>query len=329
MSFQIGGKTVTPERPLIIAEIGSNWLDLDECLTSIRRAAACGADAVKFQMFNFRGLYGKDEKSKPTWYNKKHELPVEWLPSLRAEADNSGVELMISCFSPDLLPTVDPYVHCHKIASSELTNIDMVEKVADYGKPIFVSCGGAAESQITTALTALSGCMVILNYCVAAYPAKHANLFIINELKKFGYPVGFSDHSMDYVYLPQAALRLHGAVCLEKHVTFVNHTTPDSHHSLKPHEFKMMVDYIRGRRRPMVGPVSEEIEFLSRHKRRMVATDNIKKGEEFLWGTNVGAYRAENPSDDVVSPFLKVTLEGKFSVRDISVGSSIKPTDFV
>lgn len=326
--IQLGRKQVTPERPLIIAEIGSNWLELSDCLQSIRKAAECGADVVKFQTFTFQGLYGTDPKKKPTWYNKQHELPTEWLSQLRSECDSSGVELMISCFSPDMVGTVDSMVHMHKLASSEITNMDLIEAIADTGKPVFLSIGGSSESQITTALSALQGSMVILNYCVAAYPARHCNLFVIDELKKFGHPVAFSDHSMDNVYLPQAACRMHGAIAIEKHVTFVNHTTPDSHHSLKPNEFKIMVDYLRGRRVAMIQPLAEEVEFLMRHKRRLVAMVDIKKGEEFQYNGNVGAYRAVNPCDDVISPFAKSSLVGKFAVRDIVTGASIKPTDF-
>ena len=46
--------------PFIIAEVGSCWETWEHCKDAINLAKNCGADAVKFQLFNHKDLYGKD-----------------------------------------------------------------------------------------------------------------------------------------------------------------------------------------------------------------------------------------------------------------------------
>ena len=92
------------EKPFIIAEIGSNWLTIDDCFFSIKQAKYAGADAVKFQVFDHESLYGSHK-------NMAHVLPVMWLPALAARCNEIGIEFMCSAFSPELAELVNPYVN--------------------------------------------------------------------------------------------------------------------------------------------------------------------------------------------------------------------------
>lgn len=324
--ISIHNHTISNENPFIIAEIGSNWETIDDCRESIRTAKLVGADAVKFQAFNFKALYGLDRSKAPSFYEKKHELPLEWLQQLVQEANNARIQFMVSAFDTGILQEIDKFVSCHKVASSKISDRMFLEKIANYGKPVFLSTGSASESEVSLGLSALGGCSVILNYCVSSYPALNVDLFKIDELRKLGVPhIGFSDHSRDYTYLPRAAVQLHGAVSVEKHLTCVNATTPDSGHSLKPTEFKHMVQLIRGTKKSYVGPSPDESDMILRHKDRWVATSDMKASDILAHGDNYGSHRSIYPESDTISPFRNI--DGLQIKRDIKAGDCIRNLD--
>jgi len=88
---------------------------------------------------------------------------------------------------------------------------------------------------------------ITLLHCVSLYPCpiELANLNTIKTLKKFGYPVGYSDHTLSVVSIPCAAVAL-GATVIEKHFTLNRYAEgPDHAMSLGPYQFSEMVREIR------------------------------------------------------------------------------------
>lgn len=323
--INIGNFVLGQEKPFIIAEIGSNWKTQEDCLTSVGIARSCGADAVKFQMFNFKGMYGLSKKSMPTFYDPKAELPIEFLNPINEACNSYGIKLMISSFDEDLLCECDRFVECHKVASSKITNRKYLERVGSFGKPIFLSCGAANEADISLALTCLSGCSVILNYCVAGYPATEIDLFTIGELKKIKPEVGFSDHTKDFTYIPRAAVKLHGAIALEKHLSCIPSVSMDSGHSLTPSQFKTMVDYINGTKQTHIGPTAQEKDMILRHRDRWIATALIKAGDILSEGDNIGCHRSITAESDIISPFRDIS--GLPAKRAIQAGHAVGGLD--
>ena len=321
--LQVGNFTLGAGKPFIIAEIGSNWKTIEDCQESIKIAKQVGADAVKFQLLNFESLYGLPKKMAPSWYDKDSELPTEWLSLLRQECDTHRIQLMLSAFGVDLAHKVDQYVHCHKIASSEITNVALLEAISDFSKPVFLSTAGASSAKIELALGVLSGVSVVLNYCVGAYPANGTDLFKLNKLAEYGNPVGFSDHSKDFIYLPRAAVDNHGAVAIEKHLTCIKANTPDSPHSLNPAQFKTMVDVLHGRRRTTLNPSIEESDMVLKHQRRLVVTEDVKKGGK----VEIGVFRAVHPSADGINPFEMKTFLDRTAARDLKAGQTLGMLD--
>jgi len=235
----------------IIAEVGSNWKTLEDCLFSIAEAKRVGADAVKFQLFNPHEMHGGE----CTYIlGGTPHLDPAWIPGLADQAKNAGIEFMCTAFSPYGYATIDRYVSRHKVASAEITDLDILRTVNSFKKPVYLSTGGATLEQIQAALDVLKDCPVTIMYCVTAYPARVVDFAQLDYMKMLYGPrfsFGYSDHSTDVLIIPSMAQFL-GCTVIEKHVNFTSHTdTDDAPHSLSASEFALMARMIRGEKIPL------------------------------------------------------------------------------
>ena len=223
----------------VIAEVGSNWKTLEDCIKSIKLAKSAGADVVKFQYYTNKDLYGVD--------GERECIPA--MMQLNQVAKDNQIEFMCTAFSPFMYCTVNSFVTTHKIASSEITDENILKTVNGFKKPVILSTGGARTLQVANALSLLKDCPVTIMYCVVAYPARVIDFRVLEAYQEFfgrDYSYGYSDHSIDVLNIPKLAEKS-GATVLEKHVNFTDHAdTPDAPHSLNFHEFKLMVDHLKG-----------------------------------------------------------------------------------
>lgn len=309
----------------IIAEVGSNWHTFEDCLYSIEAAKKAGADAVKFQCFTFKSLYGLPPDKMPKTYSKDYELPLEWIAKLKSKADSVGIEFMCSTFDPDTMRAVDQYVNAHKIASSDLNYKELLDMAVRLRKPVFLSTGGSTEASIALAQAHLSDLEVCLMYCVSAYPASSVNLFVIDKLKKMSPLVGFSDHTLDTNYIPLSAVKNHGALAIEKHFNALSvKNTPDAAHSLDELQFTSMVDLIRGHRSIQIQPsLPAEEEMLLKHKRRLIAISDIKGGEKLVLNQNYGVFRSLSSDASALPPYVAEEISGKLAAKAAFLGEPI------
>ncbi len=332
-------------KPFVIAEVGSNWTSYNDCKDSIAMAKAVGADAAKFQAFNGKALFGsvsaaeKDAAGEPQLtglLDGGYNLPLDWIPKLAERCKKVGIEFLCTAFSPELVKAVDPYVEVHKIASSDLTSPEMLEAVKATGKPVILSCGASSKTDVAIALRGhekiswkgFEGSKVVLLYCNSAYPSREHNLFLMEELKRYGGPVGYSDHSLDVIYAPLSAVKHFGAVVIEKHFKLRDDMqTPDAPHSLNPDQFQLMVDYIRGKRSIEVAPSKEEKDMLLKHNRRLIATADLKPGTTLKRNENYGAFRSLEEDSNGLSPFFWEQLEGKTLNKEVLAGKGLSTSD--
>jgi len=246
----------------IVAEIGNNHNgDPDTAKKLIDAAAAAGVDAVKFQ--TFRGLdivsprvaaheykdwniEGFDQ-----WYQflDSIALPFDKHAEVFQHASQAGVipfSTPTSTAAVALLESIG--TRLYKIASMDVTNVQLLEAVSRTGKPVILSTGMALEEEITLAVDFFDRQNLAVLHCVSDYPLnpQDANLRSIAWLKeRFGCPVGFSDHSLGNE-LVTAAVAM-GAVIIEKHITLDRQSTrkAEHHFALEPAELKQMVKKIR------------------------------------------------------------------------------------
>ncbi len=223
--------------PYIIAEIGFNHEgEMDAAEEMIRAAARAGADAVKFQTFRALDLA---LPSAPHYAAiKAGELNLEQHLRLKSVADEVGIEFLSTPFSRwavDLLERVG--VAAYKVASMDCTNRYLLGRIAETGKPLYLSTGMASLAEIGDTLEYLAGAgagPVTILHCLSLYPARaeDLNLNAIPMLKDlFGVRVGYSDHYPGAKACLAAALL--GAEVIETHFTLnTAREGGDHHHSV-------------------------------------------------------------------------------------------------
>lgn len=320
--------------PWIVAEVGSNYRDLADCMNAVNLAKNCGATHVKFQHFSKRDLYGRD------CFSTDRQIPLDWVIKLKEKADAAGIGFICSTFSVEGIKALDPYVSVHKVASAEAVHIEMLQELAKIGKPVIISTGGCNPGDLMPARSILAGVPLILAYCVSNYPAWDINLDYYLDLASFGvhqrdycmFAMGFSDHTLDRGWLSHfiAGLPSFSACAyFEKHVNFCGiEDSPDAPHSLNTDQFKIYCSRITGfsdNRQTM----PEEQPFIERHKRRLIATQNIAEGEAFLLNKNYGIYRSTTPDRNGLQAALCYEIHEKRAAKPIAKGSPIAGTDIL
>jgi pseudaminic acid synthase len=341
--YSIADRSIGPGHPTyIIAEVSANHnQNFDEAVRMIREAKSMGADAVKLQTYtpdtitidSDRPEFIVGQKSE-LWAGKRlYDLygeaytPWDWQPKLKRIADEIGIHLFSSPFdrtAVDFLEAMD--VPAYKIASFEVVDLPLIQKVAKTGKPIIMSTGMATLAEIDDAVRAAKeagNSQIALLKCTSAYPAppEGMNLATIPHLAQaFGVPAGLSDHTLG-ISVPVAAVAL-GACIIEKHFTMSRSVPgPDSAFSLEPHEFKSMVEAVRVAEKA-IGRVSygvDEKESQSRiFRRSLYVVANIKAGEA-ITERNVRSIR---PANGLPPKYLPQVL-GKKAARDLPKGTPL------
>lgn len=306
-------------RVYVIAEVGSNWRTDDDLVRTVDLAKAAGADAVKFQYFTKDELYG------PT-YIPEVSFPFERLAD---KAKAVGIDFLCSAFSPEGVAIVDPYVEAHKVASSEMSHIRILEAVKRTGKPAIISTGAYFVADILRVMDFMGEHPVIPLHCNVSYPTKLVDLAKLTRLLKAGViggdrPWGYSDHTLSIDAVPAFLCGILGACVYEKHFNPLDLTdTPDAPHSLNLNEFKIMCSYLNGR--PIDGTEEEEARLM--HIRRIIATKDLKPGDVLKEGVNIGIFRSRKPETNGVSPFAIKHLEGKQVNRLIEAGEGVSLSD--
>lgn len=325
----------TKKRTFIIAEIGSNHNgDFSLAKAMVRKAAECGVDAVKFQVYNAENLVSRTapllshvKGVHKTQYERFRSLEFskEQYFELAALAKDSGVFFLASVFDEDIADMLDKIMPAYKIASGDLTNAELISHIAKKNKPIILSTGMATVGEIKKSIALIPKSRLILLHCVSAYPTpmEAANLRAIPFLKKrFKSEIGYSDHTQG-ILACIAAVAL-GAVVIEKHFTFDKNIPLGDHKlSLEPDELKQMVGYIR-QLEPALGdygktPLESE-KNISKHLRRsLYAKEDIHKNAR-ISKENIIALR---PEDGISAAHIDLII-GKTAKRDILKGQPLK-----
>lgn len=251
--------------PEIVAEISANHNgSLDRALEIVSAVAETGATAVKLQTYtaatitlDFDSPAFMIPQEQKLWGGRRlydlyaeAQTPWEWHGPIFEHARNLGLDIFSTPFDESAVDFLEQLgVSRYKVASIEIVDIPLIEKIASTGKPIILSTGASTYEDVSDALNAIRRIgdnHTTLLVCSSSYPSDPAdsNLLSMATLReRFNTAVGFSDHTVGIVSAITAALL--GASVIEKHVTLnPSGGGPDDSFSASPEELKTMVTSI-------------------------------------------------------------------------------------
>jgi pseudaminic acid synthase len=298
----IDGTKIGPShKPYIIAELSANHNgNIEQALKSIEVAAACGADAIKIQSYSPDTMTIDCDKEEfqikgGLWDGYKlydlyewAQTPFAWHQQLFDKAKEVGITLFSTPFDESAVELLEQLnAPAYKVASFEITDLPLIKRIAQTGKPVIISTGMANFEEISDAINTAkeNGCTeLVVLHCISAYPApaEQTNLATIADISyKFDVISGLSDHSLGTV-VSVTSIAL-GACLIEKHfILDRNDKGPDSEFSLEPSELTRLVEETKAAHQAIgiAGyerkPVEQEnIKF----RRSVYFVENINKGE--------------------------------------------------
>jgi sialic acid synthase len=216
------------------------------------------------------------------------ELDYEQYVELESHARTRGLDFVVTLTSIKTIRLLKLIrINAIKVASRDMTNLPLLEALAETGEKMILSTGMSREKEIDQALEVITKKheKIAILHCVSQYPAayENMNLLSIPYLKdKYGYDTGLSDHSIGIVMAPVAVAL--GAVLIEKHIT-LNRSMKgsDQSGSLEPDGLWRMVRDIRnveialGTLKKDVPPGVEQ--FREKLERSIASSRDIAKGE--------------------------------------------------
>lgn len=272
--FHISRHRVGPGGPcFVIAEIAQTHDgSLGTAHAYIDAVARSGAQAIKFQTHiadaestqaePFRVPFSYQDKTRYAYWQRMEFTAEEWR-GLAQHAAERHLLFLSSPFSIEAVDLLDSLgMSAWKVASGEIENFPLLERMARTGRPVLLSSGmttWAAFDRAVACVRALDAPVGVFQ-CTTAYPCppERLGLNVLSELRaRYACPVGLSDHSAT-IYAGLAAATL-GADMLEVHVTISRECFgPDVIASITTAELKQLVEGIRFIERAQAHPVDKE-----------------------------------------------------------------------
>lgn len=299
MEIQIDKFRVGGQRSFIIAEIGNNHNgSFERAKLMIDKALEMGADCAKFQMRQIREVYRSKSIEKSgedlgTEYIidllNKFELSIDEQRSLAAYCKQKGILYLCTPWDTASVEILESFnVAAYKVASADLTNLPLLDRLAATKKPLILSTGMSTTQEVEFTVDFLNKrqAQFVLLHCNSTYPAPlyDINLQWLQKLKNIHPLIGYSGHERG-ITVSLAAVAL-GAKVLERHFTLDRKMEgPDHAASLEFEEFKNLIIGCREIEMSL-GNESEnrslsQGEMINRENlgKSLVASKALKKGE--------------------------------------------------
>ena len=344
-AIEIGDYIITENSPcFVIAEIGNNHNgDIDLAKQLVDLAIDSGADCVKFQMRNIKSLYknqGNDHDSSADLGEQytldllsRFQLSNEELFEVFDYCKDKGKIPLCTPWDLDSLSALENYgMQAYKVASADLTNLELLAAIARTEKTMICSTGMSTEMEIKKAIDFLQyiNAQYILLHCNSTYPTPYrdVNLRYLRQLSLInkGGVVGYSGHERGYIATTLAVAL--GAKVIEKHFTIDKNMEGNDHKvSLLPFEFKEMVDQIR-LTEEMLGEGGERVLSQGEYLNREVLAKSLVINQDLLSGEVITRNMIDIKSPGQgLQPYHIDNLVGKSAQHDFLQGDFFHESD--
>ena len=261
------------DRCLIIGEIAqAHDGSLGMAHAYIEAVAKAGADAVKFQTHiaaaestpgePWRVKFSPQDATRYDYWRRMEFTEDQWR-GLKEHATDKGLLFLSSPFSHEAVEMLERIgVPAWKVASGEVNNLPLFERMLQTGIPVLLSSGMSPLDELDRAVEAVRarGVPFAVLQCTSAYPCppERLGLNLIPLLAhRYGCPVGLSDHS-GTIYAGLAAVVL-GVKVLEVHVTMSREMFgPDVPASITTAELRDLVQGVRFLEKALASPVDKD-----------------------------------------------------------------------
>jgi sialic acid synthase SpsE/sugar phosphate isomerase/epimerase len=257
--LRIGPHEIGTGRVFVIAEIGNNHNgSLERAIEMIDLAAEMGADCAKFQLRHLDEVYRqrtlrKDGEDLGTEYVldllRRFELPVADHRMLAEYCARKGILYLCTPWDTRSVEVLEGLeVAAYKVASADLTNLPLLDRLCATKKPLILSTGMSRreEVQITVDFLNLRKTQFVLLHCNSTYPAPVHDIQLrwMESLRGIHRLIGYSGHERGIAVSLAAVAR--DACVVERHFTLDRRMEgPDHAASLEHHDFKRLIEGIR------------------------------------------------------------------------------------
>ncbi len=351
MHFKLGSKIISEKgQPYFIAEIGVNYENnLNRAKKIIKLAKQGGADGVKFQSYKAEKIACKASpyywdlkevpvKSQYQLFKKFDKFGFKEFKILKKYCDKIKIDFLSTPFDLDAVDYLDKLVPFFKIASADINNFPLIEKICSKNKPIVLSTGASDISEIQKTVKFINkknkNIKLIILHCILSYPTKNhdAHLEWIKFLKQ-KFPrnvIGYSDHTLpDKSMMILTSAFLNGAKVIEKHFSDVKGKKGNDHfHSLDYKDLKIfrgninILNQINGTKRIRTTLLCEKKSKLNA-RRSIVTKVSIKQGTIL----NKNNLIMKRPGTGI-SPEKIYKIIGRKAIRDLKEDLILKKSDF-
>lgn len=308
----------------------------------IEAIADAGADAVKFQTHiaaaestpsePWRVKFSRQDASRYEYWKRMEFSEQNWL-ELKTHAEKRKLIFLSSPFSVEAVELLTRIgVAAWKIASGEVNNIPMLERIEATGLPILLSTGMSLLAEIDRVATRAASRHIPLTVmqCTTAYPCppERVGLNLIAFFRdRYGCAVGLSDHS-GTIFSGLAATAL-GIDALEVHVTLSREMFGvDVPASVTTAELRQLVSGVRFIERMRGNPVQKDDVAQEMKELRGMFSKSLVFARDLTAGTVLREehFKMKKPGTGVEPANLQAFL-GRPLVRNVNADDLMQETD--